>query len=79
MPAKYQLKPKKAEPRYPSIPAYSHLEAVGCLGCLECVKRTSCIYDVYQKRKFDPFHIIDSADILCAVHQLPHEVPTPPG
>ncbi len=65
MPAKYQVTPKKTEPRYPSISIYSHLEAEGCLGCLECVKRTSCIYDVYQKRKFDPHHIIDSADTLC--------------
>jgi ferredoxin len=41
------------------------MEVEGCLGCLDCVKRSSCIYQVYDKRKFDPASIVDSGDNLC--------------
>ena len=65
MSSKYHIPTEKLEPRFPAIPKYSSLEAEGCLGCLECVKRISCIYDVYQNRRFDPHYRVDTGDMLC--------------
>lgn len=65
MSSKYHITTRKLEPRFLAIPKYSALEAEGCLGCLECVKRVSCIYDVYQNRRFDPHYRVDTGDILC--------------
>ncbi|MHC4455994.1 MAG: glutamate synthase-related protein, partial [Planctomycetota bacterium] len=52
-------------PRIFPVPKFSTIEGDGCLGCLKCVKRDSCVYDVYKKRKFDSMQIVDTADTLC--------------
>lgn len=65
MPKPYHIEVKPAPPRFAPVPKFSGLEIEGCLGCLVCVKRVSCVYDVYKKRKFDPAQIVDSADIQC--------------
>ncbi len=52
-------------PRFNPVPKFSSIETEGCLGCLECVKRTSCIYDVYGKRRFDPRQIVNTGDTMC--------------
>ena len=51
-------------PRFLPVPKYSMIEKEGCLGCLECAKR-DCVYDVYNKRTFDPEQMADSIDSLC--------------
>ena len=65
MPKTYHIAVRPAAPRFAPVPKFAGLEADGCLGCLICVKRVSCVYDVYKKRKFDPAHVVDSADIQC--------------
>lgn len=65
MPKPYHIAVRPAPPRFAPIPKFSGIEADGCLGCMVCVKRVSCVYDVYKKRKFDPAQIVDSADIQC--------------
>ncbi|MGA1842189.1 MAG: glutamate synthase-related protein [bacterium] len=65
MPKKYHIPIKKLEPRFHPVSKFCTIEMEGCLGCLQCVKRTSCVYDVYKKRKFDPEQIVDTADTLC--------------
>jgi glutamate synthase domain-containing protein 2/Na+-translocating ferredoxin:NAD+ oxidoreductase RNF subunit RnfB len=65
MPAKYHIETKTVEPRFFPVPKLSAIESDGCLGCVQCVKRDSCVYDVYKKRKFDTSGVIDTADVLC--------------
>jgi len=65
MSARYNVKVEEASPRFAPVPKFNAIETDGCLGCLECVKRDSCVYDVYLKRKFDPTQIVDTADIMC--------------
>jgi len=65
MPAKYHIEVKPAEPRFFHVPRFNAIESDGCLGCMRCVKRDSCVYDVYNKRKFDTLQAVDTADVLC--------------
>lgn len=65
MPGKYHVKVKDAPARFEPVPRYCGLEVEGCLGCLVCVKRSSCIYQIYSKRRFDPAQVVDSGDNLC--------------
>ena len=65
MPKKYHANIQPAPQRFPSVAKFSSFEAEGCLGCLECVKRTSCLYDVYTKRTFDPLHVVNTGDEMC--------------
>jgi glutamate synthase domain-containing protein 2/Na+-translocating ferredoxin:NAD+ oxidoreductase RNF subunit RnfB len=52
-------------PRFTPVAKFSSIEAEGCLGCLECVKRSSCLYDVYSRRTFDPLQIVNTGDSMC--------------
>ena len=65
MSKKYHVNVEEAPARFYPVPKLNAMEIEGCLGCLQCVKRDSCVYDVYKKRKFDPSQVVDSADILC--------------
>jgi len=65
MAAKYHVEVKSTEPRFFPVPRFNTIENDGCLGCVRCVKRDSCVYDVYKKRKFDTVQVIDTADVLC--------------
>ncbi|MDH4239673.1 MAG: hypothetical protein OEW48_08930, partial [Phycisphaerae bacterium] len=65
MPAKYHVEVKTTEPRFFPVPRFSAIESDGCLGCMRCVKRDSCVYDVYKKRRFDTPQVTDTADVLC--------------
>ena len=65
MSEKYHVTTEQAEPRFFPVPKYSAIESEGCLGCMECVKRQSCVYDVYKKRKFDSTQVVDTTDVLC--------------
>ena len=65
MPKKYRIHTEPAPSRFAPISRFSSVEIEGCLGCKVCVKRTSCVYDVYKKRAFDPAQISDSADSQC--------------
>jgi len=65
MPAKYHVEVKTTEPRFFPVPRFNAIESDGCLGCMRCVKRDSCVYDVYNKRKFDTPQAVDTADVLC--------------
>ncbi len=65
MPAKYHIKTEPTEPKFAPVAKLNAMEIEGCLGCLKCVKRDSCVYDVYRKRKFDPSQIVDTADNFC--------------
>ena len=29
------------------------------------MKRTSCVYDVYRKREFNPTQVVDTTDVMC--------------
>jgi ferredoxin len=64
MPKKYHVAAQLTPPRFVPVPKYSMIEKEGCLGCLECAKR-ECVYDVYDKRIFDPDQMVDSIDYLC--------------
>ena len=65
MAKKYHIEVRSTEPRFFPIPKFNAIESDGCLGCMRCVKRDSCVYDVYNKRKFDTPQIVDTADVLC--------------
>jgi len=65
MPTKYHIETVETPPRFAPVARLSALEIEGCLGCLLCVKRESCVYDVYQKRIFDPGQLVDTADVFC--------------
>ncbi len=65
MPAKFRIHPKLSPPRRPPISRYAYLEAGRCLNCRRCVKYTSCIYNVYETRDFDPVSIQDTGDVAC--------------
>jgi len=65
MPKKYHVNIQPVPPRLVPVPKFSLIETEGCLGCLDCVKRTSCIYDVYSTRTFDPVQIVDTGDAIC--------------
>ncbi|MFC1584857.1 glutamate synthase-related protein [Fibrobacterota bacterium] len=65
MTAKYHVTMKDAPPRHVPIAKLSAMEIEGCLGCRKCVKRESCVYDVYGKRKFNAQQMIDSGDSMC--------------
>lgn len=65
MPAKYHLEVKPTPPRFFPVPKFNAIENDGCLGCMQCVKRDSCVYDVYNKRKFDTPQVVDTADVDC--------------
>jgi glutamate synthase domain-containing protein 2 len=65
MAAKYHIEVKSVEPRFFLVPRFNAIESDGCLGCMQCVKRDSCVYDVYKKRKFDTLQVVDTADVLC--------------
>jgi len=53
MPTKYHVEVESAPHRFPTISQVSRIELDGCLGCLECVKRTVCIFDVYDEPAYD--------------------------
>lgn len=65
MPKKYHVSVMQASPRFEPVSRDSSFEIGMCLGCHRCIKRTSCVYDVYKKRKFDGKQIVDTADVLC--------------
>jgi len=65
MPKKYHVKVQDAPPRFQPVPRYCGMEVEGCLGCLVCVKRSSCIYQIYGKREFDPAQVVDTGDNMC--------------
>jgi len=65
MPKKYHVNTQQAPPRFTPVSEFSSIEAEGCIGCLECVKRTSCIYDVYGTREFDPVQVVNTGDSMC--------------
>jgi len=65
MSSKYHVHVEDASPRFAPVAKLNALENEGCLGCRICVKRTSCVYDVYKKRTFNPTQVVDTADVLC--------------
>ncbi|MBN1653264.1 MAG: alpha-hydroxy-acid oxidizing protein [Deltaproteobacteria bacterium] len=65
MHTKYHVNVQATPPRFPPVSKFSSLEIEGCLGCLECVKRSSCLYNVYTSKRFDPDQIIDTGDAVC--------------
>jgi glutamate synthase domain-containing protein 2/Na+-translocating ferredoxin:NAD+ oxidoreductase RNF subunit RnfB len=65
MSKKFHVHTDQAPPRFAPVAKLAAFEADGCLGCLRCVKRTACVYNVYQKRRFDPVQLQDTADSLC--------------
>ena len=65
MATKYQVHVSEAPPRFQPVAKLAALEHEGCLGCRICVKRTSCVYDVYRKREFNPTQVVDTGDLLC--------------
>ncbi|MBW2261039.1 MAG: alpha-hydroxy-acid oxidizing protein [Deltaproteobacteria bacterium] len=65
MPRKFHVHTREMEPRFPPISKYSRIELDGCLGCLRCAKREACLYEVYEKKSFDPDLIVDTGDDMC--------------
>ena len=65
MPTKYHVDVRDVPPRFTPVAKVSVMEDEGCLGCRRCVKRESCVYGVYEKCKFDPEQIVDTADSGC--------------
>ncbi len=65
MPKKYHVKVQPVPPRCSPVSKFSSFETKRCLGCVSCVKATSCIYDVYRKRGFDPVQVQDTGDNMC--------------
>lgn len=65
MPKKYHISTMPAPPRFTPISKFCSIELDGCTGCVDCVKRASCVYDVYRKRKFDPDFLMDTGDAMC--------------
>jgi len=65
MAKKFHIHTDPTAPRFSPVARFSAFEAEGCLGCLQCVKRTACVYNVYQKRRFDADQVADTTDNLC--------------
>jgi len=65
MPKKYHVNVQAVPPRFSPVPQFSSFETKRCLGCVSCVKATSCIYDVYRERGFDPLQVQDTGDNIC--------------
>jgi glutamate synthase domain-containing protein 2/Na+-translocating ferredoxin:NAD+ oxidoreductase RNF subunit RnfB len=65
MVGKYHVKIKSAQPRFFPVSKFCAIEGDGCIGCVTCVKRHSCVYDVYKKRRFDSAQIVDTTDVDC--------------
>jgi len=65
MSSKYHVETTETLPRFEPVARLTAMENEGCLGCRICVKRTSCVYDVYQKREFNPSQVVDTTDVLC--------------
>ena len=65
MSTKYHISVNETLPRFATAGKLNALEREGCLGCRICVKRTSCVYDVYRKRQFEPTQVVDTTDVLC--------------
>ncbi|WP_156916017.1 glutamate synthase-related protein [Desulfatirhabdium butyrativorans] len=65
MPKKYQIHPKPAPPIFEPIARLTAIEVEGCLGCLQCVKRSSCVFRVYDHRHFNAVQVIDTCDTEC--------------
>ena len=65
MPKKYHVSVKPVLPRFSPVSQFSSFETKRCLGCVSCVKATSCIYDVYRERGFDPLQVQDTGDNMC--------------
>jgi glutamate synthase domain-containing protein 2/Na+-translocating ferredoxin:NAD+ oxidoreductase RNF subunit RnfB len=65
MSGKYHVVVKPTPARHHPVPKLNVIEEDGCLGCRKCVKRDSCVYDVYGKREFDSWEIVDTADVEC--------------
>ena len=65
MPKKYHIPVQPTPPRVPPVARVSVMELDGCLGCLECVKRSSCVYDVYGERRYDPVRLLTAGDEIC--------------
>ncbi len=65
MPKKYHVKIRALPPRFEPISEYCSIEINKCLHCKDCVKDTACVYNVYDKRGFDPVQIVDTLDTQC--------------
>ena len=65
MSLKYHVATRATAPRFEPVSRYNAMENEGCLGCRICVKRTSCVYDVYGQREFNPTQAVDTTDVLC--------------
>ncbi len=65
MTVKYHIHTENVPSRLIPIAKLNAIEIEGCLGCRKCVKRDSCVFDVYQDRKFDPSQLKDSGDSIC--------------
>lgn len=65
MSIKYHITAKETAPRFEPVPKLNAMENEGCLGCRVCVKRTSCVYDVYKNKEFNPSRVVDTTDVLC--------------
>ncbi|HYB20924.1 MAG TPA: glutamate synthase-related protein [Thermodesulfobacteriota bacterium] len=64
MPKKYHLNPKPAASRFVPPGPFGIIEGDGCLNCPHCVKK-DCAYLVYEKRIYDEWQMVDTADFLC--------------
>lgn len=62
---KFHVNLRQAPPRFSPISKFSSFEVKRCLGCRRCIKDTSCIYNTYKKRKFDPVEFLDTGDHMC--------------
>ena len=62
---KFHVNLQHAPPRFSPISKISSFEIKRCLGCRRCIKDTSCIYNTYEKREFDPVEILDTGDHMC--------------
>jgi ferredoxin len=64
VPKKYHLTPKPAASRFVPPGPFGIIEGDGCLNCPSCVKK-NCAYLVYEKRIYDDWQMVDTADFLC--------------
>ncbi|MDI6703431.1 MAG: glutamate synthase-related protein [bacterium] len=67
MPKKYHIKVRLTRPRFSPIGKFSIIEQDKfCLHCPvdKCIKK-DCVYDVYKKRTFDTYSMLDTIDSLC--------------
>ena len=65
MSEKYHIHAKPTPPRFMQMSKVTALEQAGCRGCVKCVKRTSCVYEVYSKRLFDSWSMVEEAESVC--------------